>query len=434
VSRRPALYVIGGGPLGLRTLRVARELGLALVVTDRQAGAPGLALADEAHVVDGEDAAAHAALAASSQHAIVAAMCGAEFGARAVDAVRRACGLATNGAEAVERVLDKQAMKAAFFAAGVPTPGGVVAGSAGALAAALPREGRAVVKPLGGSGSRGVQVVGPDANPLRVWEAATVAVPGERAVLVEPFVEGRSIDLNGILVDGDLHPAGLLEKYTTPAPARLPLGGHDPAALDAAHAREAYALLARAATAVGLRHGPVKGDFLLGPEGYTVLEVAPRFHGDVTTAGTLPQRGGTDPVRAYLQACLDGEPAPTTLRPRPAGVALWRVLALPPGRVLWLPDEHAAAAHPGLGLVWHRVRAGGRVRPYEDTTRIPGYVSAHGETAAEAEAALAAWFDAAGYAVEPDPDAAAWYERLVEELRALGWSPAACGVPAAAVR
>ena len=433
-GRDPALYMIGGGPLGLGTLRVARELGLRLVVTDKNPDAPGMALADESHRVDGGDVEGHLACAEQTEERVVAVLCGAEFGARAVHAVRKQFGLAHNDPQSVNCVLDKEEMKLAFLQEGVPTPQGAVAETAEELLSLMHAAERIIVKPLGGSGSRGVCVVERGDNVRAVLARALASVPDERAVLVEPFLEGRSIDVNGLLVGGVLHPAGILEKFATPLPARLPLGGYDPVDLTPGQVAAAYNLLADAVDAVGLTTGPVKGDFILGPDGFQVLEVGARFHGDVTTAGTLPFGTGIDPVRAYLQWCLGADfraalqpkgPAQDQLR----GYATWRVLALPPGVLERQPEPERLDEHPGIGLVWHRFRRGQRIEPYGDTTKIPGYITAHGRTKAEAEDALRDWFETEPYQVQPDLAHAEWYGRLVEELRRLDFCPACSGVP-----
>ncbi|MEW6073216.1 MAG: ATP-grasp domain-containing protein [Planctomycetota bacterium] len=420
-----AIYFVGAGPLGLPALRAARECGLAVVATDRNPDAPGFALADRGCVLDGTDVEGHLAFARTVREPIAGVVCGAEFGARTVQRLQAAFGLETNDAAAIERVLDKRAMKRAFLAASVPTPPAHAVRDAGELALLLAREGGDwVLKPAGGSGSRGVRLVGEGDDLAAAVAASRTAVGGALALVAEPYLAGRSIDANGLFLGGAFHPAGVLEKVAGPAPDFLPVGGWDPPDLPPAERETVYALLERACRAVGIAAGPVKGDFLRTDEGYVALEVAPRFHGDVTTCHTLPYGSRIDPLRFWFRFLATGEADPSLLAPREVAFATWRVLGLPPGRIESLADPRRAALFPRLTLLWHNPRLAGCVPRYADTTQIPGYVAAWGEDRAAAEETIAAWFASAGYRVTPDPVHAEWFARLREHLAAHGLASA----------
>lgn len=408
-----AVYVIGAGPLGLNTLRWAREEGLFVVATDRDPHAPGAELADEFHVLDGTDVEGHLAGLRSVREPIAGVLSGAEFAARTVQRLRAHLGLEANDAAAIECVLDKREMKRAFHAAGIPTPASRALARPAELAALLARgDGAWVIKPAGGSGSRGVHLVEERSDPAAAFAASCVAVPGETALVAEPFLAGRNIDANGLFLGGEFHPSGVLEKFTTPAPDFLPLGGGDPPPLPAGEREEVYALLERACRAVGLVAGPVKGDFLRTADGYVVLEVAPRFHGDVTTCNTLPFGSRIDPLRFWFRYLSTGEKDASLLAPHAKRCALWRVLPLPPGRILALADPQSTRDFERITMLWHNPKLAGVVPRYDDTTKIPGYVCAWGNNFAAAEEMIAAWFAGAGYRVEPDAAYAEWFAAL----------------------
>ncbi len=419
MSAEPAVYLIGGGPLAARVPRLARELGLAPIVADRDPSAPGFAHAAERLVADGTAAEEHVAFARSlrGRFAVRAVYCGGEHGLEAARRVAVELGLPASSEAAIARALDKVASKEAFRAAGVPTPEGIVVADAGELRAAM-GEGRWILKPSGGSGSRGVRIVRPKDDLAAALDVCRAAAPG--AVLAEPFLEGRSIDANGLLRDGEYVPLGVLEKYATPPPSRLPLGGYDPAALPDGEAEEVYAIVERGARALGLAVGPVKADLLRTAEGYVLLEVAPRFHGDVTTVNTLPFGSGIDPMRALFEGSAGASGTGN-------GFAAWRVICLPPGRVERWPDPRSAEDHPDVTLVWHNPRVAERIPRYDDTTRIPGYACACGQDRDEAEEALAGWFAAADYRIEADEAERDWYRALGEELDAIGFTRAGSG-------
>ncbi len=416
-----AIYVIGAGPLGLNTLRWARECGLHVIATDRNPKAPGFAFSDESHAIDGTDVEAHLACARASREPVVGVLCGAEFAARTVQRLREALGLEANDAATIERVLDKRAMKRAFLEADVPTPALFEVRNPDELRALARAEGAPlVIKPAGGSGSRGVRLVDASTDLEEAFGKSLASVEGETRILAEPFHAGRSIDANGLFLDGELHACGVLEKWSTPFPDFLPVGGCDPAELPREEREAVIALLERACRAVGLRAGPVKGDFLRTETGYVVLEVAPRFHGDVTTCNTLPFGSRINPLRFWFRRLATGETDLAELAPEREAYATWRVLCLPPGRVESLADPASILPFGSITKLWHNPRIADRIPRYTDTTKIPGYVCAWGDDRAQAEETIAAWLEVAGYRVDPDPAHAAWYERLRARLDALG--------------
>ena len=185
-------------------------------------------------------------------------------GTRAAAVASERLGLRANSPEAVERTRDKAAMRAAFRAAGVPQPDYRVVHTGDDVAEAAEALGMpVVVKPLTLSMSRGVirADTPEEAAPAALRVRSILADAGEdpaARLLLERFVPGAEVAVEGILREGDFEPLAVFDKpdpldgpyfeetiYVTPS--RLPAG-----ALEAVE-REA----ARAAEALGLHDGPV---------------------------------------------------------------------------------------------------------------------------------------------------------------------------------
>jgi len=146
-----------------------------------------------------------------------------------------------------------------------------------------------VVKPLMLSASRGViraddeaQFVGAVRRLERILRTPEAAHDGEaaRQVLVEGFIPGREVALEGLLVKGDLHVLALFDKpdpldgpffeetiYVTPS--RLPVTVQG----------EVASCTQRAARTLGLRDGPVHAELRVNRHGPWVIEVAARSIG-----------------------------------------------------------------------------------------------------------------------------------------------------------
>lgn len=169
-----------------------------------------------------------------------------------------------------------------------------------------------VVKPLGLSGSRGV--IRADSRAQFIDAAgrvrALLARPDVRAqrtgltdrLLVEGFIDGEEYAVEGLLTAGVFRLLALFDKpdpldgpyfeetiYVTPS--RAP--GH----LQDAIAAEVQ----RAATAIGLVHGPVHAECRVGPAGITMLEVAARPIGGLCSSVLRFERGAeTAPLEELL--------------------------------------------------------------------------------------------------------------------------------------
>jgi hypothetical protein len=204
--------------------------------------------------------------------------------------------------------------------------------------------------------------------------------PGE-SWIVEPFIEGRHIDLNGFFWHGRYYWNGIMEKETR---GTLPSWGWAPVDLDAGTITRAYGCLEKGARALGLTEGPVKGDLILMEDGTLVtLEIEPRLHGDVSTCGVMPWVG-MDPWRKLLTRELDHHRGPY-------GFAAWWVL--PHGWERWGDEVPCTllVESPGVSctLLWRNPKAS-QPEP-KSTAEIAGYLALAGETresVLEARAAL----------------------------------------------
>jgi hypothetical protein len=227
--------------------------------------------------------------------------------------VSEALGVPANPPAAAEASRNKLATRRAFAAAGLPTPDfRVLARSEGPPH--LPAiEYPVVVKPLALSGSRGV-IRADDEGALsqaiervrRLLQSTDIAIERDSAheyLLIERFIPGREYAVEGVLTNGILRVFTIFDKpdpldgpffeetiYVTPSRAAEPT---QRAIIDA---------VARAAAALGLRHGPVHAECrVCGTEIY-VLEVAARPIGGLCAKAI--RFTGADETLASLEEVL----------------------------------------------------------------------------------------------------------------------------------
>jgi ATP-grasp domain/L-amino acid ligase C-terminal domain 2/ATP-grasp N-terminal domain len=204
--------------------------------------------------------------------------------------VAAALRLPGNPPDAAAASANKLETRARLIAAGLPVPWFTsvpLSELSESGVAGLHVEFPCVVKPLGLSGSRGV--VRADSSTQLATAinrvARLLARPDVRAMrsgleeqlLVEGYIDGAEFAVEGVLTRGELRTFAIFDK---PDPLDGPLFEETiyvtPSALPQARQRDIGLEVQRAATAIGLLHGPVHAECRVGPEGIFILEVAAR--------------------------------------------------------------------------------------------------------------------------------------------------------------
>ena len=257
-----------------------------------------------------------------------------------------------------------------------------------------------VLKPLRLAASRGVM----RADDAPGFAAAFARVKGileqagcERSILVEDFVPGPEVALEGLVIDGRLALLGLFDKpdpldgpffeetiYVTPS--RLPA----PAQRELARCGEA------AVAALGVREGPIHAELRHNARGPWLIELAARPIGGRCsavlrfTAGDEGRgKGETYSLEELIIRHALGMPLPVLEReqraagvmmiPVPGAGVLREVRGIAEARAVPLVEDVAITAHPGEALV-----------PWPEGSRYPGFIFARGETPEAVEGALRA--------------------------------------------
>ena len=263
-----------------------------------------------------------------------------------------------------------------------------------------------VVKPLALNGSRGVIRADNPAELVaavqRLTRMLTTAQAQAAAYLVEDFIPGFEVALEGMLDHGELTVLALFDKpdpldgpffeetiYVTPS--RLP-----PAT------QAAIADTVRlAAKALGLQMGPVHAELRVNEQGPWMLEVAGRSIGGLCSQIL---RFGVDASLEELilrQAC--GLGLETTARAgRAVGVMMIPIPAA--GILTGVTGVEAAAALPGIDGVEITARLHHPITPLPEGESYLGFIFAHGETPAAVEAALRAAHSQLTFTIAPEFD------------------------------
>ncbi len=317
-------------------------------------------------------------------------------------AVATRMGLPHNPVEAMLNATDKARQRQRWAVAGVAqpqfrmVPAAAPEDSIGDAAEAVGFP--CVVKAVSLSASQGVLCAGDLAGAVtaarRIRQVLAAARrPAGEPLLVEEYLPGPELSIDGLLTGGNLTPVAIFDKPRTPdGPTFEETLLVTPSRLPRPVLAAALGTAGQAARALGLTSGPVHAELRIDDRGDqprpAMLELAARCIGGLCSRA-LRFPGGTSLEEVVLASAL-GRPAPTTGHDpaRPSGVFM---LPVPrPGVLRAVEGRDSAAAVPGITGLTITIPLGQRVLPLPDGDRYLGFIFAEAETRHTVEQALTA--------------------------------------------
>lgn len=372
-------------------LTAAARLGVEVVVGSEHRQALAGPMGDRAVVVPlaGGDAAVEAIVALHDRTPLDAVLAVDDQGVVVAAAAAQRLGLRHNPPDAVAATRDKAAMRERLAVASLPQPAyRIVAHGADVASAATEVGYPCVVKPVSRSASQGVirvdDAIQAAAAAIRI---RAIVGDGPEPLLVERFVPGAEVAVEGLLVGGRLEVLAVFDK---PDPMDGPFFEETiyvtPSRQPASVLANLAATAARAAAALGLREGPVHAELRIGTAGaLMILELAARSIGGLC-ARALRFGAGVSLeeviIRHALGLGLDGLARET----QASGVMM---LPIRSGGVLdRVSGQEQALAIEGVVGVEISIASGRPVVPLPEGDRYLGFVFARGPTAQDVEDAL----------------------------------------------
>jgi biotin carboxylase len=377
-------------------LEAARTLGVDVVIGGDEPQAMGDLMGRRSLQIPMDDPAAAARLivAHDGDLPLDAVIAIDDRGAVAAATASEHLGLRHNPPDAVAATRDKLVMRARLAAAEVVQPAfAPVAADAAPDDVArlvdsigLP----CVIKPTTLSASQGVLRADTIAESVAVVDRVrriVACATGENApLLVERFVPGPEVALEGLLTDGELNVLAVFDK---PDPLDGPAFEETiyvtPSRLDPGDMSAVVAATAAACRALGLAQGPVHAEVRVSAGRASVIEVAARTIGGLCARTLTFSTGATLEELVIAQAL--GRPLGTARRrTRASGVLM---LPIPRAGILEGVDgRERALAVPGITDIQITIVPGRPVVPVPEGDRYLGFVFARGRTPADVEAAL----------------------------------------------
>ncbi|HEV2109161.1 MAG TPA: ATP-grasp domain-containing protein [Thermomicrobiales bacterium] len=351
--------------------------------------------------------AAAARIVAGARHRPIDAVVAVDDSATLVQAkASAALGLPHNDPESALAARDKFVMRERFAAAGVPVPeyrrvpaSLDPASIAGELAYPC------VVKPLRLSGSRGVIRADDPSGFCRAFERTRRIVVGngeapEHAfLLVERYLPGVEVALEGLLSGGELRVLALFDK---PDPLEGPFFEETiyitPSRLPTVTQAAVAERTAEAAGAVGLREGPIHAELRINDEGVWPIELAGRSIGGLCS--TVLEFGAGVSLETLILRHAVGLPLPDLdERQEAAGVMM---IPIPKGGMLrGVEGLEAARAVKHVTGIEITAKLNQPLVPLPEGASYLGFIFARAGAPDEAEAALREAHAKLGFRIDP---------------------------------
>ncbi|MGB7282261.1 MAG: ATP-grasp domain-containing protein [Candidatus Acidiferrum sp.] len=382
----------------------ARKLGVELVfVTDRchQLDDPWGDRAIPVHF-ESADAAARAVLEAVRGQNVDGILALGDRPAVSAAYVARGLGIAYNHPASVEACRSKLRMREVFREAGLRVPWFRAvslhpAPEPSLLGITYP----CVLKPLSLSASQGVvransreEFISASARIRRLLESPEIQAtrePNLEQILVEGYIPGNEVAVEGLLTDGELRVLAIFDK---PDALEGPYFEETiyvtPSRFADTQQREIERCAADAVRALGLSHGPVHAEFRINNEGVWPLEVAPRPIGGLCARALrfAPQPASQNQATIGLEELLLRHaldlPGSDWPREKPASGVM--MIPVPKSGVLEkIEGENEARGVPGITSLEITARLHDYIAAWPEGSSYLGFLFASGKTPAEVE-------------------------------------------------
>lgn len=237
-----------------------------------------------------------------------------------------------------------------------------------------------MVKPCDGSGSRGASRVDKSED---LKEACKYAMDGsitDRAE-IETFIVGKEYGAETLVVNGEVHVLGIMQKWMTNPPYYAELGHSIPTDLKKEVEDKAKKCVENAIKALGVNFGSVNMDMLITEDGKVyIIDIGARMGGNMIGPCIIPYGKGIDYMAAMIQNAL-GDPVDLSVKDHCAVAT--KLLAFEDGIVKKIPDMKEVEEKFDVEI-YHHLEKGMKVNEYHTNLDGCGYIVAKANTQKEA--------------------------------------------------
>jgi biotin carboxylase len=273
------ILIVGAGIEQVPAIKIAKEMGHTVLVSDMSAEAPGIQYADKSYIVSTKDYEGNLKIASEERIDGIMTLC-SETAIPVVARISSKLGLPGFSEKTAYAATNKGAMREAMLRDDVTMSPFVMATT---LVQALDFVQKTpppwVVKPSDSSGQRGTTFVN---NAKDIPEAFEFAVKysNDNTALIDQFVDGPEINVTALLDKGKITFLSLSNRVTLGAPNfGIAVRHIAPVHLDSDGQKQIMDMSTKAIRAIGLENGIAYPQIIMSKDGPRFMEIAVRIPG-----------------------------------------------------------------------------------------------------------------------------------------------------------
>ncbi len=297
------LLIVGAGVEQVPAIKMAKEMGLYVVVTDMNPKAPGFSFANKKYTVSTNDPKGNLKVALKEKIDGVMTLC-SETAVPVVAHVAAKTGLSGLSEDTAKAATHKGVMHEKMISNSVNVPEFALATRLDeVMKFAKSMEKPLVIKPSDLSGQKGVRII---RNLREIPEAFEIArdLSGDDSVLVNEFVRGPEINVTALVIHGEVKILSISNRVTLDNPYfGIAVRHLAPAYLTHDQKQQLQEQTIMAIRAINLENGVAYPQFIIDHTGPRLLEIAARIPGGHMREVALYQ-SGIDMVRFRILQSL----------------------------------------------------------------------------------------------------------------------------------
>lgn len=233
-----------------------------------------------------------------------------------------------------------------------------------------------MVKPCDGSGSRGASRVDKADDLKQACEYAMAGSITHRAE-IETFITGKEYGAESLVVNGEVHVLGVMQKWMTEPPYYAELGHSIPNDLKSDVEAKVRMCVKKAIKALNINFGSINMDMLITEDGKVyIIDIGARMGGNMIGPCIIPYGTGVDYMAAMIQNAVGDS---VNLNAGEHGAVATKLFAFDAGVVKRLPDMEEVETQYGVEI-YHHMEVGMKVNEYHTNLDGCGYIVAKAET------------------------------------------------------
>ncbi len=379
---KPLLHVLGGGQWQVPTIRLAKSMGLRVLVTDMYPDRPGYHDADYFEVVDITDM--EASLDIAKRYGISGVICDTtDVGVPTAAYIAEQLHLPGLSYDVALNFTNKWRMREVARGLGMASPDYFMVGEDDLqnylnLSINYP----AVAKPIDSQSGKGVSIVDSEAFAFSALQYAIDNSKSGKAI-IESLVPGQEIIVDSFMLDGNATILGLAMK--TRSRIEPTVSERITYTLATEFDKDTLAAVAdtnqRLLSAMGLRWGIAHCEYIINDEDVIPIDISARGGGCMIYTHILPFISGTNANREMIKLAIGTMPEINKANPRAGNIEFFH---LPNGILREWHGLSEVFSSPGVISIHFNIKPGDEVPALRNKDHRAGYILTGGTTSRDA--------------------------------------------------